>query len=255
MAAPVLLYMTLAERIVALVKSVFSRKPKDPPGPSSTASGPGAEARPPLRPRPPYYRPRPKAILGVSAAWLAICFLVGCASTGAFNASTLQDLAALCEQVVPCEPCATAPPNPAPSPVDPGGGSSPPVSEPDNPGLPPDAGGGAGPLWGPDNPNPNDEDRGGYDHSSLWKPVSESTGNLIVIVGYGMDFETVTVAGQTAKNKGNGNGHRGHFPFSKPGARYGKNVGLLGVDAQGGRWRAVVINGAKRSNITWKKFK
>jgi len=108
MGAPVLLYLTLAERIVALWKSIFSRKPKDGQGPTATAPVTTPEAPP----APSYYRPRPKALLGLTAAWLALWWLAGCATTDAFTAKTLPELAKLCEQVVPCEPCPPEPPIP-----------------------------------------------------------------------------------------------------------------------------------------------
>lgn len=136
--------VTLAERLVALVKSIFGRKPKDPPGPTAkapTGTGQVDSGKPTTlteSPRPPCYRQRPAALLGLTVAWLALWWCVGC-STVAFEAKTLPELAALCEQIVPCEACPPAS-TPAPTPVDPGGGTSPPTPEPGNQAPPPDAG-------------------------------------------------------------------------------------------------------------------
>lgn len=143
-----------------------------------------------------------------------------------------------------------------PAPSSEGGGSSPPI-EPDNPvPIPPDDGGGAGvPPWGPDNPDPNDEDKGGYDHSSLWKPVSESDGKLAVIVGYPLPLETIQIGPHTARNLGTNNGHRRHFRFPWPGKKYGDGVTLIGVDDQGQRWTATAKAGARRNALVWRRVR
>lgn len=142
---------------------------------------------------------------------------------------------------------------PTPSPVDPGG--DPPSPDiPDNPApIPPDAGGGVGPPWGPDNPMPNDPDTGGYDHSSLWKPVSESDGKLAVIVGYPLPLETIKIGPHTARNLGTGNGHRRHFRFPWPGVKYGNGVTLTGVDDLGQVWTATAKTGARRNALVWRR--
>lgn len=56
----------------------------------------------------------------------------------------------------------------------------------------------------------------------LWKPISDSTGKLAVLVPAGGG--PVTVNGERGSYGGNGNGGRDHYRFSKPGGAYGTNI-------------------------------
>ncbi len=59
------------------------------------------------------------------------------------------------------------------------------------------------------------------DESNLWKPDSDSDGNLVVITASSAYAGAVTVEGDSATNLSIGNGWRPHFRFSKPGTAYG----------------------------------
>lgn len=57
----------------------------------------------------------------------------------------------------------------------------------------------------------------------LWKPISDSTGKLAVLYPENLG-RGCTVAGESGRDGGVGNGDRWHARFSKPGAAYGDNV-------------------------------
>lgn len=57
----------------------------------------------------------------------------------------------------------------------------------------------------------------------LWKPVSDSTGKLAVLLPQSTRG-FVTVNGESGSWGGVGNGNRAHYRFSKPGAAYGNDV-------------------------------
>lgn len=56
------------------------------------------------------------------------------------------------------------------------------------------------------------------DGSNLWKPDSDSDGNLVVITSSNVKAGAVTVGGETVSKMSIGNGWRPHFRFGKPGA-------------------------------------
>lgn len=56
------------------------------------------------------------------------------------------------------------------------------------------------------------------DASNLWKPDSDSDGNLVVITSSTVKAGSVTVGGETVSKMSIGNGWRPHFRFGKPGA-------------------------------------
>lgn len=91
---------------------------------------------------------------------------------------------------------------------------------------------------------PGDPDTGGYDSNFLWKPVSDSDGNLVVLTPYQLNFRSVSVGKETSTSLGTSNGHRQTFRFSLPGARYGKKVTVTGRAVKGQDKVWIVPDGA-----------
>jgi len=65
----------------------------------------------------------------------------------------------------------------------------------------------------------------------LWKPVSESNGNLVVLTPPGVDYESARIIKngtnetlEVAGKAGIANGNRRHWKFSKPGIAYGDGL-------------------------------
>jgi hypothetical protein len=126
-----------------------------------------------------------------------------------------------------------APPAPAPGDDDgdDGGSPSPPIS----------GGEGIGPVGG----------GGGF----LWKPVSESTGRLVVLLPPQytgrVSSQHVADSGGTVMDQGlfTGiyNGGREHFRYSKPGAGYGNNVYAVAVLKDGNTVSWLVPVGSQRT--------
>jgi len=82
------------------------------------------------------------------------------------------------------------------------------------------------------------------DNSFLWKPVSDTDGNLVVILPANINASTVTVNGLSpSASIGRWNGNRQHFRYPKPGASYGVNVKVVAVGT-GRAW--TVPNGGAR---------
>lgn len=94
--------------------------------------------------------------------------------------------------------------------------------------------------------DPNDPDTGGYDSSFLWKPESDSTGNLVILTPYYMELTRLTAGGETGDLVGRSNGHRQTWRFSKPGARYGEGIRVTGYTGKKTTKVWVVPDGARR---------
>jgi hypothetical protein len=58
----------------------------------------------------------------------------------------------------------------------------------------------------------------------LWKPVSDVTGNLVVLFPSSSNPTRVNVNGENGQGVGRTNGNRPTFRFSKPGCAYGNNI-------------------------------
>ena len=84
------------------------------------------------------------------------------------------------------------------------------------------------------------------DEKFLWKPKSDSDGNLVVITPSNLRIKAVVVGADTRTRMSIGNGWRPHFRFAKPGAEYGANVAVtLHLDG-GGSTTVRVPNGGSR---------
>lgn len=85
----------------------------------------------------------------------------------------------------------------------------------------------------------------------LWKPVSESTGKLAVLLPpqYTGKVSGVYIAGagEGGAYGGVGNGGRTHWRFSKPGAQYGNDVTVVANLKAGGAVHWVVPRGSSRT--------
>lgn len=84
----------------------------------------------------------------------------------------------------------------------------------------------------------------------LWKPVSDSNGNLVVILPsqYNGKVSSVSVNGERGSFSGIANGNRTHWRFSKPGAAYGSNAKVV-ASTSGGNVTWTVPNGGSRTNL------
>lgn len=88
----------------------------------------------------------------------------------------------------------------------------------------------------------------------LWKPVSESTGNLVILTPSNTRGRTegrATISGsfgsESAPLRGEShNGGRPHFYFSKPGSSYGKNITVQVPLTDGSVFSVVVPDGSQR---------
>ena len=91
-----------------------------------------------------------------------------------------------------------------------------------------------------------EEDDGPPSQAFLWKPVSDNSGKLVVILPAAYaSVGRITVQGSRTESSSRsalGNGQRPHYRFSLPGAAYGRNIRITG----GGRtW--TVADGSKRT--------
>jgi len=84
------------------------------------------------------------------------------------------------------------------------------------------------------------------DSSFVWKPESESDGNLVVITPCTRRFVKLTVRGQAGRMTGVGNGNRQHWRFDRPGASFGKQVKVTGTEAGGVEVIWVIPDGSQR---------
>ena len=84
----------------------------------------------------------------------------------------------------------------------------------------------------------------------LWKPVSDSNGNLVVLLPsqYNGKVSSVSVNGERGSFSGIANGNRTHWRFSKPGAAYGSNAKVVATTS-GGNVTWNVPNGAARTTL------
>lgn len=95
----------------------------------------------------------------------------------------------------------------------------------------------------------SDEGSGGSNGSFLWKPNSDSDGNLVVILPSSFkNVSSVSIHGSGGSaSAGRGaiaNGGRPHFRFGRSGGSFGHNITISG----GGRsWR--VSNGSERTEL------
>ena len=92
----------------------------------------------------------------------------------------------------------------------------------------------------------------------LWKPVSESNGNLVILLpsslaGLISDVEIHSELPPTEENKigsgkfsSNANGGRDHFRFDKPGSEYGENVYVVAHKKGGDIVTYKIEDGSKR---------
>lgn len=88
----------------------------------------------------------------------------------------------------------------------------------------------------------------------LWKPVSESTGNLVILLPSstrGRTQQVATISGAFGSESAPmrheiHNGGRPHFYFSQPGAAYGTNITVNAPLTDGSVYSIVVPNGAGR---------
>ena len=109
-----------------------------------------------------------------------------------------------------------------------------------------------------DNPSPAPApDNGGLPAGSsntfLWKPVSESNGNLVILLPaiYRGRVQSTTISGSFGSETGRfhtdtHNGFRPHFRFSRPGAAYGSNITVQALYDGNKIESWVVPNGASR---------
>lgn len=82
----------------------------------------------------------------------------------------------------------------------------------------------------------------------LWKPVSDSNGNLVVILPAKFNNlidGPVTVNGTPGRFSSVANGNRSHWRFDKPGGAFGSNV-VVKWTATGKTYSVTVPNGGKR---------
>jgi len=87
------------------------------------------------------------------------------------------------------------------------------------------------------------------DSSFVWKPESESDGNLVVITPCTRRFVKLTVRGQAGHMTGIGNGNRQHWRFSKPGGSFVQPIRVVGTEATGKEVVWMIPNGAERYQV------
>jgi hypothetical protein len=97
------------------------------------------------------------------------------------------------------------------------------------------------------------------DNHTLWKPISEGDGNLVIVTAHVIDLNTVdeiTVNGEAGnayypepKDGVPRNGGRGTVRFDKPGWWYGVNVAVRIVYKDGKVDEYVQGDGAKRGEL------
>lgn len=89
----------------------------------------------------------------------------------------------------------------------------------------------------------------------LWKPASESSGNLVVLLPeqYTGGISTVFIARpngtvvEAGSYRGNYNGNRAHYDFSSPGAAYGTDIYVVADLEDGTTVHWYIANGASRT--------
>lgn len=88
----------------------------------------------------------------------------------------------------------------------------------------------------------------------LWKPVSESDGNLVILLPNALRGKvngcTVIYSGGSEAGRFAGdthNGDRPHYRFSKSGAAYGQNITVVASLTAGGDETWSIPNGAERT--------
>jgi hypothetical protein len=74
---------------------------------------------------------------------------------------------------------------------------------------------------------------GGVVSQFLWKPNSDSDGNLVIT--FSPAAESVVVQGESLRSVGAGNGRASTFRASRPGCSYGNNVTVFITDSDGNR--------------------
>ena len=102
------------------------------------------------------------------------------------------------------------------------------------------------PVAKPTAPVVNTGGGGGF----LWKPVSDSNGNLVVLLPsqYNGKVKSVSVNGEQGSFSGIANGNRSHWRFSKPGAAYGANARVVAATS-GGNVSWTVPNAGSRTSL------
>jgi hypothetical protein len=83
----------------------------------------------------------------------------------------------------------------------------------------------------------------------LWKPESESDGNLVVLIPAALSGEpsgTLSVNDNVfGRFSGIHNGNRNHYRFPRPGREYGENIPVV-LNRLGIRYEWIVPNGSSR---------
>lgn len=93
---------------------------------------------------------------------------------------------------------------------------------------------------------------GAASQSSLWKPVSDSDGNLVVVLPHsamGKIF-SMTVGGDTVAPSSIGNGFRPNLRFPRPGGAY---TGPFSIKAESGTWTGTSPGGKRTEPIPMTK--
>ena len=108
-------------------------------------------------------------------------------------------------------------------------------------------------------PNTPPRDMANVSNKTLWKPISEGDGNLVIVTAHKIDLNTVdeiTVNGEAGnayypepKDGVPRNGGRGTVRFDNPGAWYGVNVAVRIVYEDGRVVEYVQGDGAKRGEL------
>ncbi len=147
------------------------------------------------------------------------------------SGSTSAEIDRVLEERIAAENAANQPaPAPAPAPSTSSGGDTP------------------APAPAAKTPTPTATASSGSGGGFLWKPISESNGNLVVLLPsqYNGKVSSVSVNGERGSFSGIANGNRTHWRFSKPGAAYGNNVRVVATTSSGNAtW--TVPNGATRT--------
>lgn len=92
----------------------------------------------------------------------------------------------------------------------------------------------------------------GADNSFVWKPVSESDGNLVVLLPASLagQVEGLTISGSFGSVAGSGgelsNGNRPTYRFPQPGSAYGQNITVQAPLKSGGVRTWTVPDGGSR---------
>ena len=82
----------------------------------------------------------------------------------------------------------------------------------------------------------------------LWKPISESNGNLVVLFPkeFTETFQSVTVNGESGNFSGFANGDRQHWRFSLPGGDYQSPATII-AESLNGECQWIVSNTSERA--------